>query len=186
MSYLSRSNTSTPAVWAWRKRSWKRVQTCSLCAMPCLCTPRPQTSSSGSLSSRRALKVRLQTATHTHTHTHTHTLSHSRFKQFHTKMLSVTLKELRCSFLLLLGLMELNGIMRLNRITCLQCWKKMFNSLLQWITVAKPANAKLLFASTGFSYTKYIVKCPQLDFRILDEHKIGVKYLAQGHCIYQP
>lgn len=66
-----RSNTSMPVVWAWRRRSWKRVQTCSLCATPCLCTPRPQTSSSGSLSSHRMLRVSLSNSNNKHTYTYT-------------------------------------------------------------------------------------------------------------------
>lgn len=58
--------------------------------------------------------------------------------------------------------MELNGIMRLNRITRLQCWKKMFNSFLQWSTVAA---LKLQFAFTGFIYMQYNAKTPQIDLR---------------------
>lgn len=73
LSYLSHSNTSMRAEWAWRKRSWRRVQIWRLYATPCLCTRRPRTSSSGSLSFHRMLRVRLQRVT---VYTHTHTLCH--------------------------------------------------------------------------------------------------------------
>lgn len=56
------SNTSTRVELAWRRPSWRKVQTCSLCATPCLCTRRPPTNSSGSLSSRSTFRVRPHSA----------------------------------------------------------------------------------------------------------------------------
>lgn len=113
ISCLLHSNTSMLVASAWRKPSWKRVRTCSLCATPCLSTPRPQTNSSGSLFSHRMLRVWLQKA-HTHTQTYMHvnqygqTISHKNaFKELHW-------------LLLLLRLMGL------KRIICLQCWEKFF------------------------------------------------------------
>lgn len=53
------SNIFMLEVWDWRKHSLRKVQTCSLCTMPCPSTLRPRTNSSRPSFSPKIHKVRL-------------------------------------------------------------------------------------------------------------------------------
>lgn len=178
MSHLLHSNTSTLAVLAWRKHFWKRVRICSLCATPCLCTRRPQTSSSGSLSSRRTLRVRLQSESHTHGHK----VASNNFTQISFQMFS----KRSTAYSLLLWFMELNRIMGLKRMTCLQYRK----CLIHWLSELWKKNCKLLFAFACFRYKVYKFKSLQMVCRSETcfwtpcwgiPNPLGVRHIRQYH-----
>lgn len=175
-----RSNTSMPVVWGWRRRSWKRVRTCSLCATHCLCTPRPQTSSLGSLSSHRMLRVRLQTAT-----ANTHTLLQKVQTISYKNAFGYCWRALQL-FLTVTIVYGINRIMRLFfsqnpvkrfglhlclkwcdrnkviliilRITCSQCWQSILKSkysypqLFYAVWLEMPSNL-------SFADSKYLCTC---------------------------
>lgn len=123
LCFHTHSNTFTLAAWAWRKHSWRRVPTYSLCATPCPCTPRQQTSSSGSLSSRRTLRVQPQTATtHAHTYTHIETSSHKTGFSFSESFPAISYTHHNYDS-------GNNRIMRLNRTTRSLFEPKLFNLL---------------------------------------------------------